>query len=126
MRERLLRNVNACDFWQKADATPTDMSAMSEMQWDSEEWQYMLFLMKNRMLMGGYRYDCIENQLKQGGNKYNNIGSAIKRLKKFQETGNKEFLIDAANLCLIEFVVGSHPKKHFNPIDDDIHVERTI
>ncbi len=123
MRERLLRNVNACDFWQKADATPIDMSAMVELQWDSEEWQHILFLMKNRMLMGGYRYGPTPLQKPR---EFDNIADIKKRLDLYEVEGNMEYLIDAANITIIECLKKSHPKFHFNPTDDGVHAERTI
>ena len=81
-------------------------------------------LMRNRLLFGFYRYGCLDAQRKNGGNGYDNIGSAIERLKLYKETGNTEHLVDAANMCLVEFDVGSHPKKHFESADDDVHVRK--
>ena len=80
--------------------------------------------MRNRLLLGYYRYGCLEAQRQKGGNGLDNISSAIERLKKFQKTGNTEHLVDTANLCLVEFEVGSHPKKHFKSEDDGIHVRK--
>lgn len=74
-------------------------------------------LRKNRMIMGFFRYGGIRGNKK----KYANIESAILRLKKYQETGNSEFLVDASNLCMIEFTQENHPKFHFNSVDDGIH-----
>ena len=121
MRERLLRNVNACDFWQKADATPTDMSAMSEMQWDSEEWQHILFLMKNRMIMGGYRYGPT---LLQKPREFDNIADIKRRLGLYEVEGNMEHLIDATNITIIECLKKSHSNFHFSASDDGVHAER--
>ena len=76
-------------------------------------------LMRNRLIMGAIRYGRIGEINKP---KYDRIGSMIKRLDKYKVTGNKEFLVDVANLCLLEFVECHHPKAHFSSIDDGEHV----
>jgi len=76
-------------------------------------------LMRNRLIMGAMRYGRIGAKNKP---KYDRIGSMIKRLEKFKDSGNKEFLVDVANLCLLEFVECNHPNKHFASIDDGDHV----
>lgn len=47
------------------------------------------------------------------------IDSLKKRLDTYAETGNTEFLIDAANFAMIEFMRPSHPEAHFTPTDSD-------
>lgn len=68
---------------------------------------------------GAYRYGCLGDQRQAGGNGRNNVGSAIRRLRAYLRTGNTEHLVDAANLCRVEFVAGSHPRKHWAAADDD-------
>lgn len=41
------------------------------------------------------------------------------RLRKYAETGNTEFLVDAANFAMIEFMLPSHPNAFFEGTDDD-------
>jgi len=77
-------------------------------------------LMRNRLLMGAFRYGKIREQNKPN---YMRMQSAERRMKLYEETGNDELLVDIANLCLLEFMVGKHPKKHFNSIDDGEHAE---
>ena len=87
-----------------------------ESEWSLEFEKYM----RNRLIVGAYRYG------KQGSvNKpdYDYVNSAIKRLQKYQEDGNTENLVDVANMCLLEFVEGKHPKRHFAPVDDGIHTK---
>jgi hypothetical protein len=75
-------------------------------------------LMTNRVIMGTLRYnDWRINQ----GMKWDRIGSCIERLENFQKTGNLEYLVDVANLCMIEFEVSNHSNAHFGPTDDGIH-----
>ena len=76
-------------------------------------------LMRNRLVFGAIRYGKIGES---GKPKYSRIESIIKRLKNYNKTGNMEFLVDCANLCLLEFVENNHPTKHFSSIDDGEHV----
>ena len=74
-------------------------------------------LMDNRMVMGFFRY----------GNRHNrkipldNIASVIRRIKLYQETGNTELLLDAANMLRMEFDIPQHPNAHFHAQDDGEH-----
>jgi hypothetical protein len=57
--------------------------------------------------------------------RYDNVGSAIKRLQAYLEDGNKEHLADAANLCMCEHVTEScHPSPAFRGTDDGEHTRR--
>ena len=76
-------------------------------------------LMRNRLLVGRFRYASMADPHRL---QYNRIESAIKRLREYQEIGNLELLVDVANLCLLEFVHGDHPSKHFDAKDDGEHV----
>lgn len=78
-------------------------------------------LMRNRLLVGRFRYGRMD---RADARDYDRVGSAIRRLERYQETGNQEYLVDAANLCLLEFEHGTHPKRHFEAIDDGEHVGR--
>lgn len=54
---------------------------------------------------------------------YDNVGSAIKRLKKYQQGGNGEHLDDARNLIRIEQIQKNHPSYHYDAADDGEHAE---
>ena len=77
-------------------------------------------LMRNRLIIGALRYGRIGAANKP---QYDRVSSMIKRLSKYQETGNKEFLVDVANICLLEFVECNHPNQHFHAIDDGEHTD---
>lgn len=79
-------------------------------------------LMENRMIMGTFRYGKWQEQK---GQPYDRVGSAIERLNKFKETGNKEYLVDSANMLMIEFEKSVHPLAHFRATDDEIHAVKT-
>jgi len=77
-------------------------------------------LMRNRLLMGRYRYGLMQ---RTEALQYDRVGSAMDRLRKYTEHGNTEHLVDVANLMLLEFEHGPHPSKHFMAQDDSRHVE---
>jgi len=76
--------------------------------------------MRRRILVGAYRYGPLGAT---GKPRYDRMGSIISRAAEYQRTGNLELLVDIANLCLLEFVEGKHPKRHFHAQDDSKHVE---
>jgi len=119
MRKQLInelweRREDSYSTFPKPKVMPT-LDELRKSEWNSEFEE----LMRNRLLMGAFRYGL----LRENKGKYDTIGSALHRLKKYQETGNVEFLIDVANICLIEFTSGKHPNKHFESIDDGHHVQ---
>lgn len=91
---------------------------LSKSEWSTEFER----LMRNRFILGAYRYGKINHSGKVQKTKYDRISSMLKRLEKYNETGNKEFLVDVANLCLLEFVECHHPNANFTSIDDGEHV----
>ena len=78
-------------------------------------------LMRNRLLMGRFRYGAMNEP---GKGDYDCLKSIETRLRRYRETGNDEHLVDIANLALVEFVCGKHPRKHFEASDDGEHCER--
>lgn len=78
-------------------------------------------LRRNRMVMGTFRYGDYKDPRAK---KFDRIGSAIFRLHKYKETGNTEFLVDVANLCMIEFDIPNHKNAHFHSVDDGEHVKQ--
>ena len=113
LRQRLL---------QKAGLEPSQppFSGLSLAQLYATEWDTRFEqLMRNRMVMGALRYGRLGAP---GKPQYDRLASIEKRLRIYRETGNTELLVDAANLCLIEFAEGSHPQKHFRALDGDARV----
>lgn len=47
------------------------------------------------------------------------LGNLEKRLQKYRETGNTEFLADVANFAMIEFMYPSVDDAHYTPTDSD-------
>ena len=87
------------------------------------EWSPRFYqLMRNRLIMGRFRYESFEAKRSSFG--YDQVSSMHKRLDAYEKTGNDEHLVDIANLCLLEFEFGKHPNKHFKSVDDGEHTEK--
>jgi len=71
--------------------------------------------MKNRMVASYGKYGPIRDNA--GDGRTNVILSLKDRLRLYEETGNTEWLIDAANMCMIEFMYPQHKKAHFRATD---------
>ena len=104
-----------CGLPENEPGKPITFDELQQTEWSVEFEKYM----RNRLIMGALRYGKINDPNKP---QYDRVSSMIKRLNKFNETGNKEFLVDVANLCLLEFVECKHPNANFNSIDDGEHV----
>jgi hypothetical protein len=119
IRDRLLVNVVAADQWPKADAVPVTIDTLEKEQW-SDTFER---LMRNRFMMGYFRYGSLKEQI-VGGNskKYHHLDSAKRRIALYEKTGNDELLVDVANMMMAEFLLGRHPDKHLSSVDDGEHM----
>lgn len=71
---------------------------------------------KDMIVVSHYKYGWMdENYVKF--KTMNCIGSLEKRLEKYKETGNTEFLADIANFAMIEFMYPQHPNAHYESTD---------
>jgi|WetSurMetagenome_2_1015567.scaffolds.fasta_scaffold39004_4 hypothetical protein len=77
-----------------------------------------VILMRNRMIMGYFRYGANKPELMK---KLDFIGSAKQRIERYEKDGNLEHLVDAANILRMEFEMPHHPNAHFQSIDDGEH-----
>ena len=71
--------------------------------------------MKNRMMVSFHKYGAI----KDSQFTHHSVVDAKKRLAKYEETGNTEWLVDCANFCMIEFMFPLHENSHFRATDTD-------
>jgi hypothetical protein len=71
--------------------------------------------MRNRMVVSFYKYGHVAD----AAGKVNMIASLNDRLRKYAETKNTEYLIDAANFAMIEFMHPSVEGAFFAGTDDD-------
>lgn len=70
--------------------------------------------MADRMSMSYFKYGRVAEAYPS---RVDAIASLKLRLERYEETGNTEFLIDAANFAMIEFMRPKHPEAHFDPKD---------
>lgn len=99
---------------EKAIGCRPDLSELRQTEWSKPFEQ----LMRNRLLMGSFRYGLLREKGDQG---YDMVGSLEARLAEYKKTGNLELLADVANLALLEFEYPSHSKAHFRAVDDGSH-----
>lgn len=95
-----------------------DLPELREIQWNTRFFE----LCSNRMVLGAFRYGCLTAQ-KRHGNRRRNVDSIIERAKLFLSTGNLEHLCDIANLAMVEYTIGKHPKRHWAATDDKVHTK---
>jgi len=77
-------------------------------------------LMRNRLIMGAFRYGRLKEANKPT---YNFVDALIDHLNTYKKDGNLEHLVDIANIALLEFEESKHPLKHFKTLDDSKHIE---
>ena len=68
-------------------------------------------LRKNRVEMSFYKYGSARKNFRTGN--VQAIPTMELCVKKYQETGNREYLLDAANYLMFEYMYPQHPKAHF-------------
>ena len=95
-----------------------DYRELTQTEWSDEFERYM----RNRLLMGAFRYARLHDPETP---QWNTIASIISRAERYLQDGNQEHLVDIANLALVEFCRPScHPNPRFAPADDGYHAER--
>lgn len=69
-----------------------------------------------RMEMSFFKYGDVRDAYPE---RFDAIACLHQRLAKYNETGNTEFLIDAANFAMIEFMLPKKSDAFFHPTDSD-------
>lgn len=72
---------------------------------------------KNRMKVSFFKYGPAA--INYGEHLVSAIENLEIRLKKYKETGNTEYLVDVANMAMIEFMYPQHPEAHFKGTDNE-------
>jgi len=72
--------------------------------------------MANAMGMSYYKYGAVRDAYPH---KIAALESMERRIEKYKETGNKQYLVDAANFAMIEFMAPIHPNAHYTPEDSN-------
>ena len=111
--ERIREHLEAAAF----PRVLPDLSSLRESEWCPEFERHM----RNRLVMGAFRYGLFSDPDKFA---YQCLDSIRRRLAAFEQDGNLEHLVDAANLCMIEYVRGQRNGLVLNPIDDGEHVTK--
>lgn len=70
-------------------------------------------LMRNRLIIGAFRYGKLHDPNKKP---FDRLIYICTKLDRYQATGNLEALVDVANLALLEFEESKHPKRHFSRV----------
>lgn len=71
---------------------------------------------KKQMLMSYHKYGPVKDNYDRFKS-MDALGNIEKRIQKYKETGNTEFLADAANFAMIEFMYPSIPGAAYVPTD---------
>jgi hypothetical protein len=66
---------------------------------------------KNRMVVSFYKYGHIRENY--GNCEVDAVKTLKERLSLYEKTGNTEWLVDVANMAMIEFMYPQHPQAHF-------------
>jgi len=73
--------------------------------------------MKARMITSFFKYGPVA---KNAGEALERVWDSMeKRLNLYKETGNTEWLVDAANFIMMEYMFPQHPKAHFRATDSN-------
>ncbi len=70
--------------------------------------------MADRMSVSYFKYGLVADAYPA---RVDAIASLEKRLQKYKDTGNLEWLMDVANFAMIEFMRPKHPDAHYRPTD---------
>ena len=72
-------------------------------------------LRRNRVEVSFYKHGPAKDNFSTGN--VNAIATMEKCIEKYNATGNTEYLCDAANYAMFEFMYPQHPKAHFRATD---------
>ena len=90
-----------------------------------KEFDEILSAANNRMHQGKFRYGPIK---RQNLNNYDTVKECIRRLQRYidGDRQNLELIVDALNMCRIEYYKGKLSGKSIISIDDEEHAEEII
>ena len=72
--------------------------------------------MANAMSVSFHKYGPVADAYPCG---IDAMASARARMRSYGQTGNSEYLVDAANFLMIEAMRPAHPDAHYDPKDSD-------
>jgi hypothetical protein len=123
-REFFIKNLWRWKCGMMEDSPPTVVGSYEEIY--NETWSKEFErLMHVQIILGSFRYGrWTERRAKNI--KYDYVAFIKRRLDMYQETGNTEYLVDAANGAMLAFEFDYHPTKHFHTVDDGEHDKRIL
>ena len=84
----------------------------------SHEYSYNFDTLRaNRVVASFYKYGSAKANFSTGN--VNALATMERCVEKYNETGNTEYLCDAANYLMFEFMYPQHPKAHFEATDSN-------
>ncbi len=89
--------------------------------WKEEVSGRFLQAMANAMGMSFYKYGKLRDAYPK---KVNAIATLKDRLAEYEKTGNADYLIDVANMAMIEFEAPAHKDFHYSPGDSNKSIGR--
>ncbi len=131
MEERLeaYRRAAVADLWLRSAgrpetevvrwARPLTYEDLAASEWSAD----FETSMRCRMIMGALRYGRLGTPCRR---RYDWAAAAKKRIDAYVATGNLANLVDGANLCLLEFVDGRHPLRHWPSPDEEEGVTQHV
>lgn len=72
--------------------------------------------MRKRMAVSFHKYGKMADAARK---RVDQVASLKIRLERYEETGNTEWLMDVANMAMIEFTHPLHPDAHYRATDSD-------
>jgi hypothetical protein len=72
---------------------------------------------KNRVFTSFYKYGSAEKNYKRGN--IQALPTMQLCIEKYNQTGNTEYLADAANYIMFEYMYPQHPNAHFTATDSN-------
>jgi len=98
---------------------PTREELQKDIRQKHMEFDHAAHLAKARLTMGTYRYGTSDNH-----SRYDYRARLDTKLEAYDQTGNQEFLIDALNYCVLEFMHPNRTDVYFKAEDDNNHSNR--
>ena len=111
LREHLYSNLGGFD---RRSCIRPPLEELCETEWCLE----FIELMRNRLIMGAFRYGTQEQQAHK---MIHRIESLRKRLDAYEAEGNLEHLVDFAAIAMAEYMHPKHPHAHWAASDDAEH-----
>ena len=89
------------------------------MNWKEEYSEEFDKLRKNRVEVSYYKYGPAKDNFGSDLHLVDAIKSHNACLEKYKKTGNTEYLLDAANYIMFEYMYPQHPNAHFRATGSD-------